>query len=44
MMQPSRSIKRQSAWHMLASEFGESTLNEKGSGEFDPSFVITKLG
>jgi RPA family protein len=29
---------------MLASEFGESTLNEKGSGEFDPSFVITKLG
>lgn len=44
MMQSSRSIKRQSAWHMLASEFGESTLNEKGSGEFDPSFVITKLG
>ena len=44
VMQPSRSIKRQSAWHMLASEFGESTLNEKGSGEFDPSFVITKLG
>jgi len=43
-MQPSRSIKRQSAWYMLASEFGESTLNEKGSGEFDPSFVITKLG
>ena len=29
---------------MLASEFGESTLNEKGSGEFDPTFVITKLG
>jgi RPA family protein len=44
IMQASRSIKRQSAWHMLASEFGESTLNEKGSGEFDPSFVITKLG
>ena len=44
VMQPSRSIKRQPAWHMLASEFGESTLNEKGSGEFDPSFVITKLG
>mgnify|MGYP001284326545 FL=1 len=43
-MQPSRSIKRQSAWYMLASEFGESTLSEKGSGEFDPSFVITKLG
>jgi hypothetical protein len=29
---------------MLATQFGESTLNEKGSGEFDPSFVITKLG
>jgi RPA family protein len=29
---------------MLASEFGESSLHEKGSGEFDPSFVITKLG
>ena len=43
-MQPSRSIKRQSAWHMLASEFGESTLSERGSGEFDPTFVITKLG
>ncbi len=44
IMQPSRSFKRQPAWHMLASEFGESTLNEKGSGEFDPSYVITKLG
>jgi hypothetical protein len=29
---------------MLASEFRDATLNEKGSGEFDPSFVITKLG
>lgn len=29
---------------MLASEFGESTLNQQGSGEFDPLFVITKLG
>tara|TARA_B110001452_G_scaffold267405_1_gene277166 strand:+ start:767 stop:1702 length:936 start_codon:yes stop_codon:yes gene_type:complete len=36
--------KRQPAWHMLASEFSEATLNEKGSGEYDPSFVITKLG
>ena len=43
-MQSSRSIKRQPAYHMLASEFSDSTLNEKGSGEFDPSFVITKLG
>ena len=43
-MQSSRRAKRQPAWHMLASEFSESTLNEKGSGEYDPSFVITKLG
>ena len=39
-----RRSPRQAAWHMLASEFGESSLHEKGSGEFDPSFVITKLG
>lgn len=37
-------ILRQPAFLMLASEFGTATLNEKGSGEFDPSFVITKLG
>lgn len=43
-MQPNRSVRRQSALHMFASEYGESTLSEKGSGEFDPSFVITKLG
>ena len=43
-MEASRQIQRQPAWLMLASEFGESTLNEKGSGEFDPTFVITKLG
>lgn len=44
IMTPSRQIQRQPSWIMLASEFGESTLNEKGSGEFDPTFVITKLG
>ena len=43
-MQPTRRMRRQPAWHMLASEFGESTLNEQGSGEFDPLYVITKLG
>ena len=43
-MQPMRAVKRQSALHMFASEYGESTLSEKGSGEFDPSFVVTKLG
>ena len=29
---------------MLASEFSDSTLSQQGSGEFDPLFVITKLG
>ena len=29
---------------MLTSEFGTSTLNQQGSGEFDPLFIITKLG
>ena len=43
-MQSTRRVKRQSAVHIFASEYGESTLSEKGSGEFDPSFVITKLG
>ena len=44
LMQPERRARRQPAWHMLASEFGESTLHQQGSGEFDPLFVITKLG
>ena len=44
MMQSAPRARRQPAWHMLASEFSEATLNEKGSGEYDPSFVITKLG
>lgn len=43
-MQSAPRARRQPAWHMLASEFSEATLNEKGSGEYDPSFVITKLG
>lgn len=43
-MQSTGRVKRQSAIHIFASEYGESTLSEKGSGEFDPSFVITKLG
>ncbi len=43
-MQPERRIRRQPAWPMLASEFSDSTLNQQGSGEFDPMFIITKLG
>jgi RPA family protein len=37
-------IVRQPAFVLLASEFGSATLHEKGSGEYDPSFIITKLG
>lgn len=37
-------ISRQPAHLLLASEYGSATLHEKGSGEYDPSFVITKLG
>ncbi len=44
VMEAPRNIKRQPAWHIFASEFGEATLNERGSGEYDPSFVITRLG
>jgi len=43
-LQPERRIRRQPAWHMLASEFTDSTLSQQGSGEFDPMFIITKLG
>ncbi len=37
-------IKRQPAIALLASEFSESTLHQQGSGEYDPLFLITKLG
>lgn len=43
-MQAAPRAKRQPVWHILAGEFGSSSLHEKGAGEFDPSFVITKLG
>ena len=35
---------RQSAIRIFAQEYSESSLIEKGVGEYDPSFVITKLG
>ena len=40
----SRISRRQPAIRLLAQEFAESTLSEKGPGEYDPAFVITKLG
>jgi RPA family protein len=36
--------KRQPAIRILAQEYSESTLKEQGSGEFDPAFIVTKLG
>ena len=37
-------ITRQSAIRLFAQEYSESNLTEQGVGEYDPSFVITKLG
>ncbi len=36
--------KRQPAIRILAQEYSESTLKQQGSGDFDPAFIITKLG
>ena len=46
MMQssPTGIARRQPAIRLLAQEFSESNLQERGSGQFDPTFVITKLG
>ena len=35
---------RQSAVRIFAQEYSESSLIERGVGEYDPSFVVTKLG
>ena len=35
---------RQSAIRMFAQEYSEASLVEQGVGEFDPSFVVTKIG
>lgn len=35
---------RQSAIRIFAQEYSESSLIERGVGEYDPSFVVTKLG
>lgn len=36
--------RRQPAIRLLAAEFNDVSLQDRGSGEFDPSFLITKLG
>ena len=43
-MTESRRSPRQTAIRMLAQEYSDASLTEMGTGEFDPSFVITKLG
>jgi len=42
--EPPRRFSRQSAVRMFAQEYQEASLPEEGSGEYDPSFVITKQG
>jgi hypothetical protein len=40
---PNRRV-RQSAIRIFAQEYMDASLPEEGAGEFDPSFVVTKLG
>lgn len=44
MQEPTRRFTRQTAVRIFAQEYQEASLLEEGSGEYDPSFVITKLG
>ncbi len=44
MQEPTRRFTRQTALRIFAQEYQEASLLEEGSGEYDPSFVITKLG
>ncbi|GIT41819.1 MAG: hypothetical protein Ct9H300mP10_08290 [Methanobacteriota archaeon] len=44
IQEPARRISRQSAIRLFAQEYKEASLTEEGSGEYDPSFVITKIG
>ena len=43
-MTQQRRYVRNSTLHILAFEYAQASLPEEGSGEYDPSFVITKLG
>ena len=44
IQEPARRIARQSAVRLFAQEYRDASLTEEGSGEYDPSFVITKIG
>ena len=37
-------VGRQSAIRVFAHEYRDATLPEKGSGEYDPGFMVTRLG
>tara|TARA_B100000029_G_scaffold503447_1_gene580363 strand:+ start:1729 stop:2670 length:942 start_codon:yes stop_codon:yes gene_type:complete len=43
-MQQAPRVGRQSAIRIFANEYRDSSLPEEGSGEYDPSFIITKIG
>ena len=43
-MQQGLRVGRQSAIRIFANEYRDASLPEEGSGEYDPSFIITKLG
>lgn len=44
IQEPARRFARQSAVRLFAQEYRDASLTEEGSGEYDPSFVITKIG
>lgn len=43
-MQQAPRVGRQSAIRIFANEYRDASLPEEGSGEYDPSFIITKIG
>ena len=44
MMQQTPRVGRQSAIRIFSNEYRDASLPEEGSGEYDPSFIITKIG
>ena len=43
-MQQTPRVGRQSAIRIFANEYRHASLPDEGSGEYDPSFIITKIG
>ena len=44
MMSGQQRSRRQTAIRLFAREFYESSLPDGGQGEYDPRFIVTKLG